>query len=140
MPFEHAVSLSGASLNQDGRRGKSGRVLPHDLPLQLWLPRTGLSRFAPAAVGVLCASSAATTAGVNWDGRVLGSQSCMGSIVGVDASRFTPAVVSIYPCSHVQKEEMVFMAVINFKALPLPLPRPLLLLPTLYNCHMMAML
>ena len=76
----------------------------------------------------------AVAAGVNRDGRTDEAAPCLkrtrtvlkedAAAAGVNRDQNGPDLplrkVPIYPCSQVQMEEMVFMAVINFKALPLP--------------------
>ena len=58
------------------------------------------------------------------------------------ASLIAPAGVPYSPCSLVQMEEMVFMAVINFKVLPAAsaaASAAAAAANSIYNCHMMAM-
>ena len=63
----------------------------------------------------------------------------MAAAAGVNRDENRPDLplrnVPIYPCSQVQMEEMVFMAVINFKTRCCCR----CLFSNIYSCHMMAM-
>ena len=65
----------------------------------------------------------------------------MAAAAGVNRDENRPDLplrsVPIYPCSRVQVEEMVFMAVINFKTRCCCRCR--CLFSNIYSCHMMAM-